>query len=274
MNENNLYDGNISDGSTDVNSSYDNNNYGSNISEIDTKENKSKKPIAIVSISLLLILVIISLLLVNLKSYTVKFVNGDNIYTRTVKRNHVVKRPIDPKKEGYNFIGWYLNGKKYNFDSKVKDNFTLKAKFEKTNELEIKKDVSEVEQTTTVTTTTTKKDDKTTTKKKTTIKNSSNNGFSNYPTTTVAPATTRPPQTAPATTTTMAVTYSVRRIPIATSTIGQERIYIVNNSTGAYVNGTATVTYNDGHSETTSIPASGKVVVGSTVTSVSNPKGN
>lgn len=267
MYDNNSYNDNFSESGVSDNHSYS--NISSDTME-NNKNNKNNKPIIIVGIILILLLIVIGLYLMNSKTYTVVFVNGNNIYTKTIKQNHVVKKPTDPKKEGYDFIGWYVNGKKYNFDSKVKSTFILKAKFEKSKEKEPKVEQNEIEQTTTVATTT-KKDDKTKTNK-TTVKNNSKSGSNNYQT--PAPATTRAPQTAAPTTTTRAVTYSARRVPVSGSTIGQEIIYIVNNSTGSYVSGTATITYQDGHSETASIPASGKMVVGSTVTGVSNARGN
>lgn len=67
------------------------------------------------------------------KSYTVKF-NTDSkskINDLEVKKNDKVIKPSDPVKNGYKFLGWYLNGKLYNFDKKVTKNITLVAKWEK-----------------------------------------------------------------------------------------------------------------------------------------------
>lgn len=64
--------------------------------------------------------------------YTVKFdVDGKILSTKTVEKNKTVKAPTDPKKDGYTFKGWYLDGAEYNFSSKVTKNITLTAKWEK-----------------------------------------------------------------------------------------------------------------------------------------------
>ncbi len=39
-------------------------------------------------------------------------------------------KPVDPKKEGYQFVGWYLDGEKFNFDEEITENITLKAEYE------------------------------------------------------------------------------------------------------------------------------------------------
>lgn len=35
--------------------------------------------------------------------------------------------PNEPKRNGYDFAGWYLNDAKYTFDTKITGNITLKA---------------------------------------------------------------------------------------------------------------------------------------------------
>lgn len=70
---------------------------------------------------------------VKTKTYIVKF-NTDSesvINDLKVKKNDKVTKPSDPVKNGYKFLGWYLNGKLYNFDKKVTKNITLVAKWEK-----------------------------------------------------------------------------------------------------------------------------------------------
>lgn len=70
---------------------------------------------------------------VKTKTYIVKF-NTDSesiINDIKVKKNDKVTKPSDPVKNGYKFLGWYLNGKLYNFDKKVTKNITLVAKWEK-----------------------------------------------------------------------------------------------------------------------------------------------
>lgn len=70
---------------------------------------------------------------VKTKTCIVKF-NTDSesvINDLKVKKNDKVTKPSDPVKNGYKFLGWYLNGKLYNFDKKVTKNITLVAKWEK-----------------------------------------------------------------------------------------------------------------------------------------------
>ena len=67
----------------------------------------------------------------NNSKYEVKFnTNGGNkIESVTVKKNERVEAPKDPKKKGYVFVEWTLNGKTYDFKKKVTKNITLKAKW-------------------------------------------------------------------------------------------------------------------------------------------------
>ena len=90
-----------------------------------------------------------------LVTYTISFDSngGSNISKEVVKENELAKEPEEPKRYSYKFMGWYLNGEKYDFNTPVTKNFTLTAKWEKS------------------TTTTTKKEDKTKTTTTTTTDN-------------------------------------------------------------------------------------------------------
>ena len=66
--------------------------------------------------------------------YTVSFeTNGGNdIASKTVTRNSVIKEPETPIKDGFDFEGWYTDKEletKYDFTEKVTKNFTLYAKW-------------------------------------------------------------------------------------------------------------------------------------------------
>ena len=64
------------------------------------------------------------------KEYTVKFVvNGDE-ETVVVEEGEKVAKPQDPVKDGYNFLGWYVNEEVYDFESIVNSNLIIEAKFE------------------------------------------------------------------------------------------------------------------------------------------------
>ena len=65
----------------------------------------------------------------SVKRYTVTFNNDGKTTTQTVLENDKISQPAVPSKTGYRFDGWYLNNKKYDFNSKVTSNITLIAKF-------------------------------------------------------------------------------------------------------------------------------------------------
>ena len=46
---------------------------------------------------------------------------------QTIKENGTVTKPANPTKTGYVFVGWYLNGQPYDFNTIVKSSFTLIA---------------------------------------------------------------------------------------------------------------------------------------------------
>ena len=68
--------------------------------------------------------------------YTVTFDvdGGTAVKTQTVEKNKVVNKPTAPTKAGYTFKGWYVNGKEFNFTTKITKNITLTAKWEKVQE--------------------------------------------------------------------------------------------------------------------------------------------
>lgn len=65
--------------------------------------------------------------------YKVLFNNDDGtvIDTQDIEENQNVVKPNDPKKEGYNFTGWYLNDSLFDFNNKITSDLTLVAKWEK-----------------------------------------------------------------------------------------------------------------------------------------------
>lgn len=236
---------------------------------------EKKKTLIIAGTVVILLLISLALVVFSPKTYVVEFNDGVKTYSIAVKKNEKIYKPSVPTREGYVFLGWYKEGSIYDFSSKVKEDFVLVAKFQKEGEEEVEMP----EETTTTTTTTTAVDSSTTTTKKNSTTKKTTKKTTKAPVvttapTTAAPTTTRTTTTVAPTTTTKAVTYSVVRTDVAGSTIGQQMIYVKNNSTGSYVSGTVTITYTAGNSETVSIPASGKMVVGSTIASVTNPRGN
>lgn len=61
---------------------------------------------------------------------------GNNIDNQTVEKNAKVTKPADPTKSGYTFKEWQLDGKKFDFNTAVNKDITLKAKWEKNKEKE------------------------------------------------------------------------------------------------------------------------------------------
>lgn len=63
------------------------------------------------------------------EKFTVTFNSNGGSYvdSQIVEKNGMVEVPVDPVREGYIFIEWLLNDMKYDFNSKVTEDITLKA---------------------------------------------------------------------------------------------------------------------------------------------------
>ena len=64
------------------------------------------------------------------KKHNVTFKNGDDIKKEVVEYGKKVAKPSDPEKEGHKFLGWYNNENLFDFESEIKDDITLEAKWE------------------------------------------------------------------------------------------------------------------------------------------------
>lgn len=84
-------------------------------------------------INILLITFILLSLFGCSKKLTVTFdsENGTDAVLVEVKNKAKIAKPEDPKKEGYKFDGWTLNGAKFDFEQAITDNIVLKAKYTK-----------------------------------------------------------------------------------------------------------------------------------------------
>lgn len=90
---------------------------------------------------LILILIATTLLLASCgESYTYYTVNFDlnggtakePMYSISLEKGQLIVEPAEPTRDGYNFRGWYIGDKKWNFDTDtVTQNATLKAKWER-----------------------------------------------------------------------------------------------------------------------------------------------
>lgn len=65
------------------------------------------------------------------KEYTVKFDVDGKVTTKTVKEGEKVAEPSKPTKDSYTFKGWYLDGKEFDFSTKISKDITLKAEWSK-----------------------------------------------------------------------------------------------------------------------------------------------
>ena len=68
-----------------------------------------------------------------IKLYNVTFDpdNGSATTSSSVREGSVIERPVDPSKEGYDFLGWYNGDTEYDFTQGITANITLKAKWVK-----------------------------------------------------------------------------------------------------------------------------------------------
>lgn len=67
------------------------------------------------------------------ETYRVRFDSngGSSVATQRVEEGNRAEEPRDPKRSGYTFLGWYLNNKKFSFNTRIYENITLVAKWEK-----------------------------------------------------------------------------------------------------------------------------------------------
>ena len=67
------------------------------------------------------------------KKYTITFNSsgGTNVASQAIEENKLAKKPTNPTKKGYTFKEWQLNGKTYDFNTKITENITLTALWEK-----------------------------------------------------------------------------------------------------------------------------------------------
>lgn len=63
-------------------------------------------------------------------TYTVTFETETEITTETVNKNGNVNEPSTPTKQGYTFVGWFVENKQFDFTTPITEDITLVAKFE------------------------------------------------------------------------------------------------------------------------------------------------
>lgn len=97
------------------------------------KRDDTKKKYFIIGIAIVLIIVIILLLLSSCgKGLEVEFNVDGNVYlTQKLHKGDKLEDIEEPKKKGYTFDGWYLDGEKYPLDKPIEENISLEAVFTK-----------------------------------------------------------------------------------------------------------------------------------------------
>lgn len=92
-----------------------------------------KKILIIVGLIIAIITALIIVLLINNKTVTYEIFfetsGGSLVESQTVSEGEQVKKPADPKRDGYMFVEWTYQEETYDFSSKVKSNLTLKARW-------------------------------------------------------------------------------------------------------------------------------------------------
>ena len=93
----------------------------------------------LVTLSVIFVVIVLALIFFLNRKVVVTFdTNGGSVINDvSVRVNTKVSRPVNPTKEGYEFVRWELDNKEYNFASKVTKNITLKAIWEKKSDSSI-----------------------------------------------------------------------------------------------------------------------------------------
>lgn len=105
--------------------------YENSVGEIQNNNSKkvNKKIIAAIIAVVICVFMVFLITILNSGTYVVKFdVNGGTtINKQKLKKGQKIVKPSDPKKEGYEFDGWYFEGEKFDFDLEVTENVDLYA---------------------------------------------------------------------------------------------------------------------------------------------------
>lgn len=91
-----------------------------------------KKKTILMGVILILAVVAIFVYLNFFRTFTVTFNVriGNGIPVQEVRIGHTATEPAEPTADGYTFLGWYLDGKEYDFTTPVEGNITLTAEWE------------------------------------------------------------------------------------------------------------------------------------------------
>ena len=91
----------------------------------------------------IIVLILVCILMVGCgKTHTVTFKDGDNEYRVEVSNKKTVDKIDPPTKDGYKFIGWYVDDKPFDFNTEITNDIVITPKWEKTEDttIEVKED--------------------------------------------------------------------------------------------------------------------------------------
>lgn len=100
---------------------------------------KKTKVILAVSVSLVIVFILLLCLFLKPKTYTVTFdsMGGNEIESQIIKKDEKAKQPKEPVKEGYLFVEWQYNNVLFDFNTKIRSDITLTAKWVEVKEDEV-----------------------------------------------------------------------------------------------------------------------------------------
>lgn len=98
---------------------------------------KKKLVIAVVLILLLALLIFIIVQSGKTNELTITFDchGGTQVENQKIKKGEKLEEPEAPTKEGYEFIGWYYDGEKFDFAKEIDENIELEAKWLKVSNI-------------------------------------------------------------------------------------------------------------------------------------------
>lgn len=109
------------------------------------KNGKEKKVLSLEFVGMVVVSACIFFLIFYLggvEKYTVSFnsVGGTHITSERVRENEKITKPVNPSRDGYSFVGWYVEDTLFDFNTVVNSNIELVAKWEKNVGENISKD--------------------------------------------------------------------------------------------------------------------------------------
>lgn len=94
---------------------------------------KEKKKLIIALVLVVLLVILVAVIVKNNQTLGLEVTfdchGGTKVESQKLKKGELLEKPEDPTKEGYEFIGWYYDGEKFDFDQEIDTNIKLEAKW-------------------------------------------------------------------------------------------------------------------------------------------------